>query len=424
MAAPAPLAVRMTGLRRGMSTTRGKRVLILLAGLAVLALLLIAWRALRVEHQVLLALDPENGRVRWVTDPGADRLGSISIGQGHVIVVLWRRHGEPVRVAAFDTRTGSPSWEYTPPAHAAIANPGVVTDDSSLKASPVVVLDLETGKVVMSTDGSWVSRFGYRPAAAMSGDALVTIRQSELESVQIIEAQRIPDATSLWRAELDMSGEMLLGEDPAVASDGQVTVVNRAGSIEVFDAKGGGLRYSVEAHTSQFRLEEGRLYFIRDGNLLTAVNPPDGRVLWTYPAGPDEPNLIGPEVNRGRVFVSATDGPFKEAVLAALDDANGKVLWQKRLVDRGSGLFRSWLLGPVLVDDNAYVPSSDDEGYMILALAGSDGAERWRFLLSDAPEPSGIAGDRSGIFLVQTVPLWRIWLARLNPAWYQGRGSP
>jgi outer membrane protein assembly factor BamB len=242
-------------------------------------------------------------------------------------------------------------------------------DDTSYSPTSFLVVDLETGDVLRSLDAG-VSTTGYGVPASAWGDVLLTIHEVDAGTMSSLQAMDIPEVATLCQTDLNVDVQMALGMDPPLAADGRFVMVNRFGSVDVFDAETGGLLATVEAQTRQFRLDRGRLYVSQGGGgSLTAMDLTDGRVLWTSTSGSGDVELIGPQASAERVIALVVSGArYAEAVVTGLDAATGEALWEVPIEDRlGGDLFLSWSSGLPVTEENAYTVAAGEEGYTLLA---------------------------------------------------------
>ena len=126
---------------------------------------------------------------------------------------------------------------------------------------------------------------------------------------------------------------------------------------------------------------DGKLFTIDTRAVVRAINADTGATLWeTQVRGEDAPEAAlfggGVSYEAGRLY--ATNGA---GYAAALDAANGSILWIKR---PGSPLRGS----PTVANDNVYVVSQDNQ---LFALNPADGATRWTG--AGAAEIAGVFGN-------------------------------
>lgn len=142
---------------------------------------------------------------------------------------------------------------------------------------------------------------------------------------------------------------------------------------------------SISGSTQRARLaaspvvKDGKLYVIDAEARVIAMNAQTGARLWQQqlPSEGNGRSLFGGGVSAldDRVFVTTGAGD-----VAALDAANGKVLWKKRL----GGPLRG---SPTLANGHVYVMSQDNQIY---ALNQSDGETQWSE--SGTVEVTGVFG--------------------------------
>lgn len=138
----------------------------------------------------------------------------------------------------------------------------------------------------------------------------------------------------------------------------QITTANVADLVPawVYQVRGEG-----QVETSAI-VVDGRMYVTEPPTSVTAIDPRNGRPLWSYvrpmPAGL---KLIGfPATNRGvailddRVYVGTLDG-----ALVALDAETGAVRWEARVADNRTG--HSITMAPLAIDGRIVVGISGGE---------------------------------------------------------------
>lgn len=119
----------------------------------------------------------------------------------------------------------------------------------------------------------------------------------------------------------------------------------------------------------------GGLVFVGAMNgTMTALNAADGRVAWTFQAGPIPATAAYAD---GRVFFGSLDG-----AIYALDAASGRRLWSYAT---GGPV----VAAPAVANGTVYIGST---GGRFLALDAASGAVRWRFPSGDPALPAPFTG--------------------------------
>jgi alcohol dehydrogenase (cytochrome c) len=146
----------------------------------------------------------------------------------------------------------------------------------------------------------------------------------------------------------------------------------------------------------------GVLYTVQSPNVVAALNAANGRVLWTYTYAPSSRARAsggGGHPNRGLAILGNTlfMGTL-DAHLVAMDAGTGKVLWNTMVADAGDPACQTRLCyvithAPLVVKDKVLVGVGGGEGPIRGFLAAFDantGKELWRFNTIPAPGERGI----------------------------------
>lgn len=126
-------------------------------------------------------------------------------------------------------------------------------------------------------------------------------------------------------------------------------------------------------------VDQGRVFTLDAQALVTATSTA-GATLWRTDLAPerDQPGDAsggGLALGAGKLFVSSGFG-----TLTAIDPASGKVIWQQKLGETGSG-------APTVYGDLVYLTGGDDTAW---ALEVETGRVRWQ--LSQAPDVNNVLG--------------------------------
>ena len=176
----------------------------------------------------------------------------------------------------------------------------------------------------------------------------------------------------------------------------QITTSNVAGlrPTWVYQVAGQG-----QMETSAI-VADGRMYVTEPPTTVTALDPRNGRPIWSYVRPmPSNLRLIGfPATNRGvailddKVFVGSLDG-----ALIALDAETGAVRWETKVGDNGTG--HSITMAPLAVKDKIIVGISGGEAGIrgfVDAYDARTGKLAWRTYTVPAAGEPGVetwAGD-------------------------------
>jgi outer membrane protein assembly factor BamB len=165
-------------------------------------------------------------------------------------------------------------------------------------------------------------------------------------------------------------------EFPPALEDGFVFVVNKTGEVFVVDAETGETlrRANLGNDVTGPAYADGTLYLAQVDGSLTALDPRDAKIEWTFKA--DSELESSPLVVDGRVYFGSDDGGFY-----AVDAQTGKQDWK---VELGHDVKAS----PSFDDGVVYV--GDYEG-TVWALDGSTGKRRWSTDTTKLP-PRGDGG--------------------------------
>jgi outer membrane protein assembly factor BamB len=296
------------------------------------------------------AVDAETGNVYVLTSPGifacfsADgrrlwshsmmelfgrltfpngRTGSPLVDGERVIVrgvtSNWGAQGAAMdRFYAFDKRTGELIWACSPgerPQDNSFALPLLVDHQgrrlfyTGEGSGNVVGVDARTGEPL------WRYRIGtggVNASAVLDGDRVITIHDSE----------------NIDSSEIGRMVAVRAGAEP------------KPGSTEpaVLDRSAEAWRNPLACFTSSPVLAAGRLYQVTKNGELCAVNPADGRVLWTRKLAPDQLHA-SPLWADGKLYVPMQNGSF---YILRPTDAGAEVLCKVALAGNALGAPSVW----------------------------------------------------------------------------------
>ncbi|MFN8517242.1 MAG: PQQ-binding-like beta-propeller repeat protein [Thermomicrobiales bacterium] len=409
--------------------------------------------AMQARESRIVAFGERDGRVSWVTALGGARsanpLAVTAAGGRTFAYTLGDERsggGSPKELIALDGATGRQLWRFSPDRRAFdnISSYEVVFLERKLFA------DADTVYVQVVEDFQYLDLLALD---ARSGTLLWTASLGDLDS-------GIPQYRRVVR-----QGDELIILHPLSNWDRTTRVTTKTIALEALDRHTGAVSWRVELPdfdpqwgvTDPFG-DDGVIVVDLGKDRLAGFAPGTGARLWTRDIALQPLALIGANLY-GRIALSSGTA---EQELVALDPATGEQRWSYRYVDRDQNF-------PAFDRDGAYLMMHDrdaDENCIdqFVALGATDGRERWRItasvvdlyppvrgdsLLVANIRPSGCAignqrfyamvayapdagseqwrlpGEYHGyltleggrIFVEDSGPRWRNWLARLNPAW-------
>lgn len=285
------------------------------------------------------------GRVKWKFKTEGKIFSSPAV-QGGVAYI----GSEDSHLYAVDTETGELKWKF--------ATGGAIHSSPAYFNGSVYfgsfdgfyyALDAETGKQrwKFRTGGEkWMGGkdyFGWKPAAKYHNDLWDYFLSSPALDFQ------------------DNGSALYFG-----SSDGFLYSVNAASGKLNWKFKTGGIIHSSPA------LRDGKVYIGSWDSKMYAIDAATGNEVWSYETG-TKPGMNGiqasPALDDGKVFFGARDGYFY-----ALNAETGSLEW-KYSADN------SWIISTAGAKDGVvYVGTSDS--YLLLALDGKTGEEKFRFKTS------------------------------------------
>ena len=175
----------------------------------------------------------------------------------------------------------------------------------------------------------------------------------------------------------------------------------------------------------------GVLFYTGPFNVVVAVNAATGAEIWRYKHQMDAAPLLccGPQnrgiaAYRGRVYVTTLD-----AHLLALDESNGKLIWDVQIADPRQGYSAN--MAPLPVDGMIIVGVSGGEfgiRGLVDAYDAATGSRLWRFWTIPSPEQGGWWGAWSpttpdGTPLPRDLASERADSAKYADTWRHGGGA-
>ena len=167
-----------------------------------------------------------------------------------------------------------------------------------------------------------------------------------------------------------------------IVFNGRIYTLDTEGVVTSFSASGGSVGWRVsltpateekdEGYGGGLAAEGGRLYAATGYGTVVALDPKNGKILWTKSLG--VPVRTSPTAASGKVFVVTTDGR-----LYCLSGSDGEEVWSQRgLPDRTSILSN---ISPAVAGTTLVVPYSSGE---ITAYNIETGRPVWRDSLATA----------------------------------------
>ncbi|MFI0484040.1 PQQ-binding-like beta-propeller repeat protein [Actinomadura sp. 9N215] len=254
-------------------------------------------------NEILHALDPRTGKIKWTRDGGMQ-----ATPQG---AVTYLSQAEGRQLCAVRTATGRTLWTYD----VSFEEDGP-TDELAITDS-VIVFGLDELTAVSRSTGRrrWRSKLPGRYGVSGVGDLLIVLARDALVGLDAASGK------TRWRHPVDYP-------DFQVVGDGMVYAVDRFGTLHAVRVDTGApawRRPNVGGWGSQ--AGGGRCYVEAGDGEILALDSATGRQLWSRALlgrVTDDPRgqatalgLAGPTL-----YVSCTDG-----VLYALSVADGRVQW-------------------------------------------------------------------------------------------------
>ena len=212
------------------------------------------------DRESLVALDADDGEVRWHATPTTDDVGVTftrpAVRDGVVYATAW-----PSQVSAYDLANGTRQWHRELDEQLLMAP--VATD------SGVVVLSRESVRSLALADGSTQWRYGHGGNVTEStpavGDGLVfaPTEDGTLDAVALDTGERA------WRAPFDGDGSPVVG-------DGVVYAVRSRYELVALDAATGVSRFRFEPEQVPLSppvVADGRLYAANRHRVLALEEP-------------------------------------------------------------------------------------------------------------------------------------------------------
>lgn len=159
-----------------------------------------------------------------------------------------------------------------------------------------------------------------------------------------------------------------------ILNENRVIVANSIDGVVAYDRRTAKVQWRIDLQDGVEGgavLEEDVLYFGSGDGQFYAVNPGNGKTIWTYPLKAE--GLARPLVKGGNVFVLAGNN-----VLHSLDAKSGKLNWIFNRRDASNLSIRGGSQ-PVLDEDTVYLGLSDGA---FVALSRTSGNVKWEVNLN------------------------------------------
>ncbi len=296
----------------------------------------------------ITALNRMTGEVLWKTNLKRRISGGVGAGEG--LVLVGSRDGH---VIALSDKDGTQRWESSVSSEILVApqiGRGVVvaqTVDSKLTG-----LDAETGKQLWlqeTTQPILTLRGTSTPLiegdSVFAGFANGEVRAYRLDSGSPLWDSRVatPKGTSELERMVDVEATPLMSSD-------QLYMVSYQGSIVAIDPVNGRVLWSREASSYEGMSEGfGNLYLTDSESALSGVDQRTGRVVWSQ-KDLQHRSLSGPSVLGSQILA----GDF-EGYLHAVSQVDGQIVGRTKV--NSSGI----RVRPLVVDDTAYVYTNNGE---------------------------------------------------------------
>lgn len=442
-----------------------RRLWIGIVAIAALALIISAFAS--VEETRLVALDAASGRAVWSIQPSTmrhDGVGAPVSANGRLFfsVVIPPASSTLLpdygwQFQAVEASSGRALWTFTADQAqigkvaarlTATLLPQVSGDsvyipilDSTFDLH-VVVLDAATGALKSKLAGLYFddgtitglsSMLIHTPRSvglAVGADRVyVALRGDKTEMTQDDIARnpiRIVAfdgnlSSEFWSTDLSVSNSTANGGIPWLYSDDQQVYV-AADKLTTLKATDGSLE-AEEPYTAALLWTTDRLYKRYDVsktvNKLDVIDRATGEIRWTYTMPADvgctsfSANTIN--VYSFCVYADGAKGdPDSEwhTFLLALDVVSGTERWRKPIAEN---LFSVITQEPAALPDGSVAVIGGELSDMRVSVFAADGAMRWTVRVEETFNQ--VEADAEHIYVIDTAPRWRLWLATLNGEW-------
>lgn len=428
-----------------------RRLVFVLVGAVVVGVA--AWRFAAATETRLFALDAASGRVAWSEVLASDGrlLSQPQVRNGRVVVWVEASGEDRGRFEvgggkAFDVASGRRLWEFVPDKR--FRGPCALIVDAVPSAAPdqifvfyaeakwpddanltLIALDAASGKPQWTFNPTYIPPRGllnYSGLAVTDGYLAVLHSSSPSRSRAILVGLNARSGERQWSVDLDAvtatSAVSYLLDGPFGSDD--AVILGNSSTIYAFDPRTGASTFTLDEGGSWLWLHETTLYRHDRRAGLATFDATSGAHRWTYiPEAcrvfhlTERDLWIGPEAVYVASTCDRTATGRASGLLIALDPQHGTERWRTRVADdRWNASTSAVSAQGVFTRVRDRSPGTGKDRYWVLALASVDGSERWRFPLG--VPASRIAADDRHVFVIDTSPRWRNWLAGLNPAWH------
>ncbi|MBX3081407.1 MAG: PQQ-binding-like beta-propeller repeat protein [Anaerolineae bacterium] len=445
-------------------TSRRLMMIVFLIALIVASIALVG----TPEETLLLALDGNNGHTQW-SMPAPMGIGQRGIGiptavngRLYVSVVtppasnsLLPNYGWELR--ALDSASGARVWTFTPDpkqfgkvaAEITASFGAIVTQDTvyvTLVALDyqvwLVALDVQTGQVKWAHSDLYFNDSGFRGLAGLilnyAQYSKYTVVGDKVFALLRAEDDDDPDAptttTALTLIALNaQTGETLWSKPITLDNSKADKVVETMVATETDVYLSIDKTYVYDAATGDLKqTEDAALVFITSNTIyqqheltLTATDRATGQQRWQY-TPPANTGCMRFTVNEQTLYAFCARGEDDSVklddaakklpanwtnFLLALDVQTGAERWRKPIAEN---LFTVVGQVPATYGDRVVVVGGALGELRVVALTSS-GDEAWSYHLERGYDLAVSDGNR--VFVTDTRPRWRGWLAWLNPAW-------
>lgn len=333
------------------------------------------------SDQILSALDPATGAVRWTFSRGEDIMNPILVGN---LVYVTAFSGQSTTIYALNSMNGAVVWS-APGWRPILADKALYIE----AGSTVYCLDAATGKQ------RW-QRLIPATLLTVAGDTVyastATLSSTRAPLSSTLTALDRADGAIRWSFTRNNEGF----DNPEI-ENGVVYFMSRSGDttgppvgrLYALNAADGSLRWNVgvgaSANSNTFALSDGEFYAGGSATGITAFRTSDGAQLWTN----TDPMFSYFIVVGKVVYVKS----FNSAAVA-LDGATGKQLWAT------SVLVSSPATPPTAANGLLYISGGRGPG-QVAAITMSTGIILW---IQQMPGTAGfpvIAGDSIYVYTMQ-----------------------
>lgn len=306
----------------------------------------------------LAALDPADGSERWTYDTGAPTLSQPLVRDGIVFVLSGfdkGTHYVEQHVHAVDADTGDERWQLAHRSAATLV--GATADAVSIAGNDDQVGARGEHTVALDADdGS--ERWRYETGDVLF-PGLATDSTVYVGATGGLVALDATTGDSRWQA--DEAGRRF-------DLDGETIYAPRRGGLSALDADGGSQRWLFEppeSYVNEWAVLDGTAYAGTNGGDLFALDATSGEERWHAALGEQVGAVAAGD---GTAFL----GTVRESAAAdiyAFDATSGEEHWRYESADRSE--VRDIAIGKAIY-------ALFREPHELVALAPTDGAERWR----------------------------------------------